>query len=391
MSEAFLRSVYRLYPLRMTPASIRGKAAFTSGGNPAPDEHALARDLLSVSVLSSLLLFSVLLIKVYGAAHYNVDVVATLASTAPASVLLGTISIYSYFFLAMISVEAAWLLFASFFKAWSLKPYRTLFAGVAIFLFLLSPLRYFFEAAVLSIALVLFELIAYNLTRDQVASLLRLIAFGFRRGTHFFPRIGVPRPGVELRKGFPLPRASLISSAIIFALFLLLTLDQPWAPSVVVTLKHPISTNLTRPIASRSQKPVAFVLADDNGTMQLLIDDSRTIVYVPDKDVRSEQLCNLNSNFMGSNPAFKRSRDFQGNVESCWRITDQCDEQTVQGPTGVIGWLEQPGAAPQWPAGPVLPPVSTGKTTTGAGGRCGPPFDPNLPNTDLINRAKPLH
>ncbi len=340
----------------------------------------MSRDLLSVSVLSSLVLFSILLIKVYGAGHFNVNIVATLASSSPASVVLGTISIYSYFFLAVIGVAAAWLALASFFKRWGLKPYRTLFAGTAIFLFLLSPLRYFVDAVVLSLILVLLQLSAYVLwnkwlrrqSEDAIKRLLSAVTRGRFRKKAPWPRFGD-------WEEFSLPRASLTSLAVIFALFLLLTLDQPWAPSVVVTLKHPISTNQTRPIASLSRKPVAFELADDNGTMQVLIDDARTILYIPDSDIESKQLCNLNSNFMGSNPAFELSQNFQGNVESCWRLTDQCDEQKIQGPPRIISWLEAAPKATPWRTGAELPPHSKKKLGPGADGRCGPPIDPNQP------------
>jgi hypothetical protein len=115
---------------------------------------------------------------------------------------------------------------------------------------------------------------------------------------------------------------------VIFMLFILITLDQPWLPAEVVTLNHRIITNQTEPLKSKTLRPVAFVLSEDNGQVELLIDDDRTIVYVPADDVVSREICNLNDNPMGSVPTFATllEQHFGAHVLSCWRATDQPDE-----------------------------------------------------------------
>jgi hypothetical protein len=52
-----------------------------AAASPAPPLR-LPDSFISVSVISSVLLFSVLLIKIYGVAHYNVNIIVALASTS---------------------------------------------------------------------------------------------------------------------------------------------------------------------------------------------------------------------------------------------------------------------------------------------------------------------
>jgi hypothetical protein len=108
-------------------------------------------------------------------------------------------------------------------------------------------------------------------------------------------------------------------------LFTLVTLDQPWLPAEIVTLDHKVITDKTEPLKSKSQRPVAFVLGEENGRVELLINDDRNIIYVDAGDVVSREICNLNDNPMGSVPLFESllGQHFGAHVLSCWRITDQ--------------------------------------------------------------------
>jgi hypothetical protein len=277
------------------PAPAAGAQKSASSGFGLPDNF------LSYSVISSVLLFGILLVKIYGVAHFNINIVATLASTSPASVALGTISIYSYFFLAMIGSASAWLAVASLAPDAKFKALRGTLVFVTVFLFLLTPWRYFLDAMILSLLLV-----------------------GLQRFARWLWRKARPNDWPK----FSVLRASMASLGVISALFILVTLDQPWAPAEIVTLSHKVVTNQTTPDGSMSQRPVAFVLAEDKGSLELLIDDDRTVIYVDPADVKSRQICNLNDNPSSSDPVFENllGDNYGAHVLSCWRSTDQADE-----------------------------------------------------------------
>lgn len=262
--------------------------------NPPP---MLSKNLISVSLISTVLLFSVLLIKIYGVAHYNVNIVVALASSSPTAVLLGTIGLYSYIFAAVIAVAACCLFAASFTNS-RLAPFRLLlFIGV-LFLAILTPWPYLVDATILIGVLT------------------------------FLQWIGAKLPVIGQNSGFHFIKACITSVIATIMLFTLITLDRPWLPAEIVTLRHKIVTNQVEPIKSKSQQPVAFVLGEETGRVELLIDDDRNIVYVPTGEVVKREICNLNNNPMGSVPLFESltGHHFKPHVKSCWRLTDQPTE-----------------------------------------------------------------
>jgi hypothetical protein len=104
---------------------------------------------------------------------------------------------------------------------------------------------------------------------------------------------------------FSFMKACTTSVVVILMLFTLVTLDQPWLPAEIVTLDHKVVTDKTEPLKSMSQRPVAFVLGEETGRVELLINDDRNIIYVDAGDVVSREICNLNDNPMGSVPLFE--------------------------------------------------------------------------------------
>ena len=281
----------------------------TAAASPAPPFR-LPDSFISVSVISSVLLFSVLLIKIYGVAHYNVNIIVALASTSPTAVLLGTIGLYSYIFMAVIAVAACCLFVTSLSRP-RLAPFRLLLFISALFLSILAPWRFLVDSAVLIAALTFLQWIGCKLI--------------FRNSSLSFMK------------------AYMTSVVVILMLFTLVTLDQPWLPAEIVTLDHKVTTDNTEPLKSKSQRPVAFVLGEENGRVELLIDEDRNIIYVDAGDVVSREICNLNDNPMGSVPLFESllGHHFGAHVLSCWRTTDQPtehDKRNAPLPIRLLEW-----------------------------------------------------
>jgi len=258
---------------------------------------------ISVSVISTVLLFAVLFIKIYGVAHYNVNIVVALASTSPTAVILGTIGVYSYIFTAVIAVALGCLFVASWNKSYpGYAPFRLILFIGTLFLLMLTPWHYFIDSAVLAAVLTVLQWIGSKL------------------------------PPWSGRLSFHFIKACMTSIMVIFMLFILITLDQPWLPAEVVTLNHRIITNQTEPLKSKTLRPVAFVLSEDNGQVELLIDDDRTIVYVPADDVVSREICNLNDNPMGSVPTDQPDEHAKMNAPLPIRLLEWCPRKQYPHP-----------------------------------------------------------
>lgn len=137
-------------------------------------------------------------------------------------------------------------------------------------------------------------------------------------------------------------KAFMASIVLIFMLLILATLDQPWLPAELITLKRPVITDQTAPRTSMSQRPVVFVLAEQNNRLEVLVDEDRTVIFIPEDIIVRRQICNLNTNPMGSNPLIQllAGSNFKGHVLSCWRETDQPAEEQKKNASVIIRWLE---------------------------------------------------
>lgn len=85
---------------------------------------------------------------------------------------------------------------------------------------------------------------------------------------------------------------------------------------------------------AKSQRLVAFVLREENNRLEILVDRNRTIIFIPEDIVVRHQICNLNTNPMGSAPLIQllSGHRFEGHVPSCWRETDQPAESRRRAP-----------------------------------------------------------
>jgi hypothetical protein len=264
--------------------------------------------LITVSAISTILLFGILLVKVYGVAHFNINIAAALISASPSSVVLGIIAIYSYFFLAMIATTSGLMLILTFnHDGLRYKNYRPLLLLIALFFSMLTPWQYLIDGIVLT-------------------SVLTVLLFAVCRWI----------------APFSWTKAFMASIVVIFMLLILATLDQPWLPSELITLKHPVVTDKTVKGGSMSQRPVAFVLGEESNRLEILVDESRNVIFVSEDIIVSRQICNLNTNPMGSNPIIQLfiGGKFEGHVLSCWRETDQPTEERKKKASVIIRWLE---------------------------------------------------
>ena len=264
--------------------------------------------MVTVSAISSILLFGFLLVKVYGVAHFNINIIAALISASPSSVVLGIIAIYSYFFLAMIATASGFMFILTFnHNGLKYKNYRPLFLLGAVFFALLTPWPYLIDGIVLT-------------------SVLTVLLFVVCRWMAPFSWI----------------KALMASIVVIFMLLILATLDQPWLPAELITLKRPVITDQTVQGGSMSQRIVAFVLREENNRLEVLVDQKRTVLFIPEDIVVRRQICNLNTNPMGSAPIIQllSGVKFEGHVLSCWRETDQPTEKQKKSASVIIRWLE---------------------------------------------------
>lgn len=264
--------------------------------------------MITVSAISTVLLFGFLLVKVYGVAHFNVNIIGALVSASPSSVVLGLIAVYSYFFLAMIATTSGCMFILTFRgDGRRFRNYRPLLLLIALFFSLLTPWPYLVDGIILT-------------------SILTVLLFVV----------------CKLMAPFSWIKAFMASIVVIFMLLILATLDQPWLPAELVTLKFPVITDQTDPHASMSKKLVAFVLTEDNNKLEVLVDASRNIIFIPEGIVVRRQLCNLNTNPIGSIPIIQAltGSSYGGHVLSCWRETDQPTEQQKKNASVIIRWLE---------------------------------------------------
>lgn len=108
----------------------------------------------------------------------------------------------------------------------------------------------------------------------------------------------------------------------------LATLDTPWVPAEVVTLRASVVTNPVTNATAR--KPVAFVMGDDNGWTSLLIADDRFLARVRAADITSREVCHYNNQFLGAEPLFERmaGKSYVAHDLACFRRTDQADRMS---------------------------------------------------------------
>ena len=97
-----------------------------------------------------------------------------------------------------------------------------------------------------------------------------------------------------LRRKASLPALAAYAAVAALAISLILTLETPWVPAEVVSLKHPIFVGLSsKHKVMMSQYPVAFVVSDENGWTAMLVNRDRYLAWVRDSDIASRRICHL--------------------------------------------------------------------------------------------------
>jgi hypothetical protein len=339
---------------RMSSAAAGQGRDTTSGsvqdGAGAPDVKSKPRISLNITVISTLILFGLLLIKVYGVAGFSLETAAALVAVQPASVIIGTIALYSYLFMGLLAAISIYFIFTTIALKQGLQKYFLKWLWVAFplaaFGILLSPIRYLIDSLIELLFVLLVSWIVSRLAAWRAAKKSRRAAkAAWRLGKGKKPpglwAARSWKPGNLLAGTFH--RTAGCLTAVIIMLFFLGTISQPWVPAEIISLKQPIAANLTVPPPYQPTRyPVVFILGDADGRVELLFDSDRDVVYTNQSNILSQRICNLNDEPAGFPPLLERllHESFKPHVISCWRCTDQNIERQKENAPFFIAWLE---------------------------------------------------
>jgi hypothetical protein len=290
--------------------------------------------------IMSLLLFLLLLVKAYGVARFSLTTGTALVTAAPLSVLIGTLALYEYAFLAAIGAAAFWLLIMGLFTHGELRRWTPLTFALFLFATLLSPPLYLywtFAAVVVSLA-------------------LYLIIVKIPRATDLYKRLtrssDIPSPS----------RIVVFIAALLAAGFVLVTIDRPWLPAEVVALKQPIFVRTTgdgKQHWEKTSRPVVFIVSEQNNVTTMLVDEDRYLVSIPTGDIGARAICHLAGQLGGWPPLFWiiLGRPYMSPNLSCWRFTDQPEECPPPSPSRGLC----PGVPPDAIKIPMTPKLPVGQ------------------------------
>jgi hypothetical protein len=283
------------------------------------------KDSFDLTIAGSLLLIMFLVIKVYGVAGFSLTTAAGLITAQPLSVLLGTVSLYAYAFMAFVAIALFWLLILGLRNlnpvCRRLAPLIFVLMILAIFL---SPWRYLIDAvactafAVLVAVVLSFFLGWFNRTDESAAQ----------------ERDGLCKLLVaqNARKRF----SEIVVTIVLIELmgFILATISRPWVPAEVVTLSSPIVANPVHPDISMTSDPVVFIVDESNGRITMLMDEDRYLVSVPESAVKQRMICHLSDQFSGAAPLLETifGQPYEPHDLACYRNTDQPIEQAKTSP-----------------------------------------------------------
>jgi hypothetical protein len=313
------------------------------GDDGQPAEGGTQRSKLDITVISTLILFGLLLIKVYGVAAFSLETTGALAATQPVSVIVGTIALYSYLFVALIAVASIYVMFTCWKVDKSLRKWFWTATLPALLGILLTPYKYLIDSMVLLFMVLLISWASSARVRRQNSKLAAWVT--------------VKSPIRTFH------RTAMFLGALLVMLFFIGTLNQPWLPAETVKLRTPVTADLTATHPGwTTTYPVVFILGSDNGRVGLLFDSDRDIIYTNQGNIQSQRICNLNNEPAGGIPTVLQlilHQPFQAHVISCWRCTDQYIERNKLNPPLLIGWLEW-----QWA------PVDYGRKSTATHKNC---------------------
>lgn len=285
---------------------------------------------LDLTIAGSLLLIVFLMIKVYGVAGFSLTTATGLVAAQPLSVLLGTLSLYAYAFMAFVAIALLWFLVLGLRNINpACRRLAPLILVLMIMAILLSPWRYLIDAIACIAAAVLLGLIIYlplGMARSRK-----------NRGTNEDAgpeRTGSPEP--QAGRSGAIRFSEIVITIVLIELmaFVLATLSKPWVPAELVTLSSPIVANPVHPSISMTSRPVVFVVGDDNGRVTMLMDEDRYLMTVPESMIKQRMICHLSDQFGGAAPLIETifGQPYQPHDLACWRNTDQSLERAKQSP-----------------------------------------------------------
>jgi hypothetical protein len=225
-------------------------------------------DIGTLAIISPFVLILLLLVKAYGVARFSLTTATALVTAAPISVLLGTLALYEYAFMATTAAVALLLSIA-----WSLdlqprsdEPRRY------------HPMRRWVPATlILMIFSAALSPPLYLAWASSVLLVVLAIVFIWNRFEH---------------RMISISKISIYAAIAALAIFFIATLDRVWLPAEVITLNKPISIDMQH-ASLISRHPVAFVISDENGWATILISQDHYLAWVRDSDVESRTICHL--------------------------------------------------------------------------------------------------
>ena len=262
----------------------------------------------TLATLTPVLLILLLLVKVYGVARFSLTTATALVTAAPLSVLIGTLTLYQYVSMAILAAGSLLLSIAWY---WHLYPS----AGPSGSLFVV-PTRMTLRRRIRSASYTLYRHIRFALRHPDFKTILGgrgpmrhlvpltvlLMLFSLLlTPLYYLIRAGITSAAILilwifLRRKVGLPALTAYAAVVALVISLLLTLETPWLPAEVVSLKHPIFVGLSSTHKRMmSHDPVAFVVSDENGWTAILVNGDRYLAWVRDSDINSRTICHLAS------------------------------------------------------------------------------------------------
>jgi hypothetical protein len=286
-----------------------------------------------------LLLFVFLIIKVYGVAGYSLTTANGLISAQPVTVLIGSISLYAYVFMAFLAITLLWLLIIGLQNRDSAYGrYAPVIFVFMILAILLSPWNYLIDAIAGTVLAFLIGLVIYfALNRGHYSG--SNVSAAYREGR------GLRRLYAQLADRSAKPRFhTIVLTVILIELMVLFlaTLSKPWIPAENVVLSSSIIANPVHPSTSQTTRPVVFIVDESNGQATMLIDEDRYLIKVPESLIKQSTICHLEDQLGGASPLFEFifGRRYQPHDISCWRLTDQPEERAIRTPPLWVKILE---------------------------------------------------
>ena len=291
-------------PTKMQTAASEPQPA---GSSPVADKGNGGLEATFFRVMS-LLLILLLLVKAYGVSRFSLTTGAALVTAAPLSVLIGTLALYEYAFIAALAAVAFWLFVTGMRTSGELRRWTPLTFALFLFATLLAPPLYLYW----TFGAVIVSFILY-----RTMSSSRIAKKYYLRLTR---SSALPTPG----------RIAAIITALLTAGFVLVTLDRPWLPAEVVTLKQPITVRTTgiKQHSEATSRPVVFIVSEQNNVTTMLVDEDRYLVSIPADNISARTICHLEGQFGNGQPLLwvLLGRSYRSPNLGCWRLTDQPEE-----------------------------------------------------------------